>query len=179
MPTSTEAVSAAQERLLQGAAKQTSSSQSSSNLARDAAREISNRKAPDAIYISKPDVTSSKTLIPRKRSVELSAIGEEQNKALGTDDSSYLMPSGKQKVPSESRPSRTALLANSQSIRIAPVSATSVEPATTGTTSSKDDATTNSNIQMLDGKLIPKRNNSDRSQNDYKIIIDKITRNEV
>lgn len=178
IPTSTAAAAATQERLLQGAAKQTPSSQLSSNVGRAAAKKTSNRKDPNANYISKSDVTSSKTLIPRKQSIQLSAIGEIQNQALGTDASSYLMPSGTDKDPSGSKSSRTPLLANSRSIRIAPVSVTSVDSAPTGTTSNKADAA-NSNIQELDGKLIPRRNTSNRFQNDPNIIIGKITRDEV
>ena len=94
---STTAASAVQTELIQGPVTH---SQSSTDLGREAARQIKEQNNPNTRYIDKPDATSNKNLLRQAQGQQQAAMASVQRQVLGEGVGARLKPSGTHRAPS-------------------------------------------------------------------------------
>ena len=94
---STTAASAVQTELIQGPV---TLSQSSTDLGREAARQIKEQNNPNTRYIDKPDATSNKNLLRQAQGQQQAAMASVQRQVLGEGVGARLKPSGTHRAPS-------------------------------------------------------------------------------
>jgi hypothetical protein len=97
MRPSTTAASAVQTELIQGPSTH---SQSSTDLGREAARQIKEQNNPNTRYIDKPDATTNKNLLRQAQAQQQAAMGSVRRQVLGEGVAAPLQPSGVHKAPS-------------------------------------------------------------------------------
>jgi len=97
MRPSTTAASAAQSELIQGPVTH---SQSSTDLGREAARQIKEQNNPNTRYIDRPDATSNKNLLRQAQAQQQAAMGSVRRQVLGEGVAAPLKPSGTHRAPS-------------------------------------------------------------------------------
>jgi len=101
---STTAPSAVQSELFQHPVQQPTSSSSSTDVGREAARQIRENQNPNTRYIDKPDATSNKNLLRQAQNQQQAAMGSVQRQALGENVNAALKPSGAYRAPSVPTP---------------------------------------------------------------------------
>ena len=94
---STTAASAVQTELIQGPVTH---SQSSTDLGREAARQVKEQNNPNTRYIDKPDATTNKNLLRAAQAQQQAAMGSVQRQVLGEGVGARLKPSGTHRAPS-------------------------------------------------------------------------------
>ena len=104
-PSTTEA-SAAHTELFQHPVQQPTSTSSSTDVGREAARQIRETQNPNTRYIDKPDATSNKNLLRQAQNRQQAAMGSVQRQVLGDNVNASLKPSGAYRAPSVSGPPR-------------------------------------------------------------------------
>jgi len=132
MRPSTTAASAVQTELLQGPVAQ--SSQASTDLGREAARQLREQNNPNTRYIDKPDATSNKNLLRAAQGRQQAAMGSVRRQALGEGVGANLKPSGTFPAPSVPQPQRPQmqLVSKGGAVRLAPVPAIGANLAAAG-----------------------------------------------
>ena len=120
MRPSTTAASAAQTELIQGPVTH---SQSSTDLGREAARQIKERSNPNTRYIDKPDATTNKNLLRAAQARQQAAMGSVRRQVLGEGVGASLKPSGTYQAPSVPPRPTMQLVAKGGSMRLMPVPA--------------------------------------------------------
>ena len=94
---STTAESAVQTELIQGPVTH---SQSSTDLGREAARQVKEQNNPNTRYIDKPDATTNKNLLRAAQAQQQAAMGSIQRQVLGEGVGARLKPAGTHRAPS-------------------------------------------------------------------------------
>lgn len=94
---STTAASAVQTELIQGPVTH---SQSSTDLGREAARQVKEQNNPNTRYIDKPDATTNKNLLRAAQAQQQAAMGSVRRQVLGEGVGAHLKPSGTHRAPS-------------------------------------------------------------------------------
>jgi hypothetical protein len=97
MRPSTTAASAAQSELIQGPVTH---SQSSTDLGREAARQIKEQNNPNTRYVDKPDATANKNALRAAQARQEAAMGSVRRQVLGEGVAAPLKPSGTHRAPS-------------------------------------------------------------------------------
>ena len=97
MRPSTTAASAAQSELIQGPVTH---SQSSTDLGREAARQIKEQNNPNTRYVDKPDATANKNALRAAQARQEAAMGSVGRQVLGEGVAAPLKPSGTHRAPS-------------------------------------------------------------------------------
>ena len=120
MRPSTTAASAAQTELIQGPVTH---SQSSTDLGREAARQLRERNNPNTRYIDKPDATTNKNLLRAAQARQQAAMGSVRRQVLGEGVGASLQPSGTYQAPSVPPRTTMQLVAKGGAIRLMPVPA--------------------------------------------------------
>jgi len=116
---STTAPSAVQSELFQHPVQQPTSSSSSTDVGREAARQIKENQNPNTRFIDKPDATSNKNLLRQAQNRQQAAMGSVQRQVLGDNVNASLKPSGAYRAPSVPVPPRQLqLVAQGGGIRL-------------------------------------------------------------
>ena len=123
MRPSTTAASAAQTELIQGAVQQPLSSTSSTDVGREAARQLREQNNPNTRFIDKPDATTNKNLLRQAQNRQQAASRSVQRQVLGEASTASLKPSGRYSAPPVPPRQTMQLVAKGGSIRLAPVPA--------------------------------------------------------
>ena len=123
MRPSTTAASAAQTELIQGAVQQPHSSTSSTDVGREAARQLRERSNPNTMFIDKPDATSNKNVLRDAYNRQQAASRSVQRQVLGEASTASLKPSGRYSAPSVPPRTTMQLVAKGGAIRLMPVPA--------------------------------------------------------
>ena len=123
MRPSTTAASAAQTELIQGAVRQPLSSTSSTDVGREAARQLRETNNPNTRFIDKPDATTNKNVLRDAQNRQQAASRSVQRQVLGEASTASLKPSGRYSAPSVPPRTTMQLVAKGGSIRLAPVPA--------------------------------------------------------
>ena len=120
MRPSTTAASAAQTELIQGPVTH---SQSSTDLGREAARQLRERNNPNTRFIDKPDASTNKNVLRDAYNRQQAASRSVQRQVLGEASTASLKPSGRYVAPSVPPRLSMQLVAKGGSIRLMPVPA--------------------------------------------------------
>ena len=120
---STTAPSAVQSELFQHPVQQPQSSPSSSDVGREAARQIKEQSNPNTRFIDKPDATANKNLLRDAQNLQQAASRGVQRQVLGEASTAFLKPSGRYSAPPVPPRQTMQLVAKGGSIRLAPVPA--------------------------------------------------------
>jgi len=104
MRPSTTAASAVQSELFQHPVQQPTSTSSSNDVGREAARQIPETQNPNTRIIDKPDGTTNKNLLRQAQNQQQAAMGSVQRQVLGDKVNASLKPSGAYKAPSVPKP---------------------------------------------------------------------------
>ena len=128
---STTAASAVQTELIQGPVTH---SQSSTDVGREAARQIKEQNNPNTRYIDKPDATTNKNQLRAAQARQQAAMGAVQRQALGEGVGASLKPSGTFSAPSvpQPQPMKMQLVTKGGAVRLAPVPAIGANIAAAG-----------------------------------------------
>ena len=119
MRPSTTAPSAVQTELFQHPVQQPTNSSSSSDVGREAARQLKENQNPNTRFIDKPDPTSNKNLLRQAQNRQQAAMGSVQRQVLGDNVNTSLKPSGAYPAPSVPVPPRQLqLVAQGGGIRL-------------------------------------------------------------
>ena len=131
MRPSTTAASAVQSELIQGPITH---SQSSTDLGREAARQLRERNNPNTRYIDKPDATTNKNLLRAAQARQQAAMGSVRRQVLGEGVGASLKPSGTFSAPSvpQPQPMKMQLVTKGGAVRLAPVPAIGANLAAAG-----------------------------------------------
>ena len=120
---STTAPSAVQSELFQHPVQKPTSSSSSTDVGREAARQIKENQNPNTRFIDKPDATSNKNLLRQAQNRQQAASRSVQRQVLGEASTASLKPSGRYSAPSVPPRQTMQLVAKGGSIRLMPVPA--------------------------------------------------------
>ena len=120
MRPSTTAASAVQSELIQGPITH---SQSSTDLGREAARQLRESNNPNTRYIDKPDATTNKNLLRAAQARQQAAMGSVRRQVLGEGVGASLKPSGTYQAPSVPPWQTMQLVAKGGAVRLMPVPA--------------------------------------------------------
>ena len=120
MRPSTTAASAVQSELIQGPITH---SQSSTDLGREAARQLRESNNPNTRYIDKPDATTNKNLLRAAQARQQAAMGSVRRQVLGEGVGASLKPSGTYQAPSFPPWQTMQLVAKGGAVRLMPVPA--------------------------------------------------------
>ena len=132
MRPSTTAASAAQTELLQHPVQQPHSSSSSTDVGREAARQLRETNNPNTRFIDKPDATTNKNLLRDAQNRQQAASRSVQRQVLGEASTASLKPSGRYVAPSVPPRLSMQLVAKGGSIRLMPVPAVGANIAAAG-----------------------------------------------
>ena len=120
---STTAPSAVQTELFQHPVQQPTNSSSSTDVGREAARQLKENHNPNTRFIDKPDATTNKNLLRQAQSQQQAASRSVQRQVLGEASTASLKPSGRYSAPPVPPRQTMQLVAKGGSIRLAPVPA--------------------------------------------------------
>jgi hypothetical protein len=132
MRPSTTAASAAQTELIQGAVQQPLSSTSSTDVGREAARQLRETNNPNTRFIDKPDASTNKNVLRDAYNRQQAASRSVQRQVLGETTTASLKPSGRYVAPSVPPRTTMQLVAKGGAIRLMPVPAVGANIAAAG-----------------------------------------------
>ena len=121
MRPSTTAASAVQSELFQHPVQQPTTTSSSNDVGREAARQLRETQNPNTRYIDKPDATTTKNLLRDAQNRQQAASRSVQRQVLGEASTASLKPAGRYVAPFVPQRPTMQLVAKGGSMRLVPV----------------------------------------------------------